>query len=85
LSCLWTAWSAAHKGGRTGPSSSLRAIVTQDLVVILSFHDDPKTRARALSAGAIAFVGKQEPSEMLLTVIRHAVTLLAGRYSFDAA
>ena len=65
--------------------SSLRAIVTQSLVVILSFHDDPKTRARALSAGAIAFVGKQEPNETLLTVIRHAVAQWAGRHLFDGA
>jgi len=64
--------------------SSLRAIVAQSLVVILSFTDDPKTRARALSAGAIAFVGKQEPSETLLTMIRHAVVQWAGRHSFDA-
>lgn len=65
--------------------SGLRAVVTQSLVVILSFYDDPKTRARALSAGAIAFVGKQEPSETLLTVIRHAVAQWAERYSPDTA
>ncbi|MBO0876543.1 MAG: response regulator transcription factor [Pseudonocardia sp.] len=39
-------------------------------VVILSFHDDIETRARAWVAGAAAFVAKHELEPVLLRTIR---------------
>jgi DNA-binding NarL/FixJ family response regulator len=41
-------------------------------VVMLSLHDDQLTREAAADAGAVAFVGKQEPDDKLLAAIRMA-------------
>jgi DNA-binding NarL/FixJ family response regulator len=41
-------------------------------VVILSLHDDTATRALAFAAGARAFVGKHESSDVLYKAIRTA-------------
>jgi DNA-binding NarL/FixJ family response regulator len=51
---------------------ALRAIAPSSAVVMLSIHDDMVTRARALRAGAVAFVGKDGTTEMLLAAIRQA-------------
>lgn len=39
-------------------------------VVVTSIYDNAATRARALAAGAAAFVGKQEPIDTVLAAIR---------------
>ena len=42
-------------------------------VVILSIYDDDATRQRAHLAGAAAFIGKYEPTDVLVQAIRNAV------------
>ena len=54
-------------------TAKLRAVAPACAVVILSLYDDARMRAQAQAAGAVAFVGKQEPGEKLLTTIRRAV------------
>lgn len=50
---------------------ALRRSVPRSRVIMVSLYDDPATRARAVEAGAAAFVGKHEVgSEALLTAIR---------------
>lgn len=41
-------------------------------VVMLSLHDDTRTRESALAAGAAGFVAKHEPQEALVEAIRRA-------------
>ena len=53
-------------------TAELRTVAPACAVVILSLYDDAKMRAQAQAAGAVAFVGKQEPGEKLLTTIRRA-------------
>jgi DNA-binding NarL/FixJ family response regulator len=48
------------------------------VVIILSFHDDRATRARAFAAGASAFVSKHTVSDHLLEDIRQAVATAAA-------
>ncbi len=50
----------------------LRQIEPKIKVIILSIYDDSSTRAQALSAGAVEFVGKHDPAEALLAAIRRA-------------
>ncbi len=45
-------------------------------VVIVSMHDDQARRARALAAGAVAFVGKHEIDTALTDAIRTAAAQL---------
>jgi DNA-binding NarL/FixJ family response regulator len=52
-------------------TASLRT-VSRCGVVILTIHDDPETRRRALVAGAHAFIGKHEAVEALPAAIRAA-------------
>jgi DNA-binding NarL/FixJ family response regulator len=47
-------------------------------VVILSLHDDQATIDRALAAGAVAFVGKQQTDGNLLGAIRMAAEKAKG-------
>ncbi|HET7738882.1 MAG TPA: response regulator transcription factor [Tepidiformaceae bacterium] len=49
---------------------ALRAEAPDRKVIVLTLHDDPATRREAADAGAGAFVGKQEGSTRLVTVIR---------------
>ncbi|MEZ4480313.1 MAG: response regulator transcription factor [Dehalococcoidia bacterium] len=44
-------------------------------VVVLSMHDDARTRAQSVEAGAASFVAKSEPCERLVD----AILLAAGR------
>ncbi len=53
-------------------TARLRDVAPQCAVVILSLYDDAKSRALAQAAGAVAFVGKQEPNETLLATLRQA-------------
>ncbi len=53
-------------------TSTLRRIVPQSAVVILTLHDDTLTRQRAQNAGAVAFVAKHETDTVLLSAIRQA-------------
>jgi len=56
----------------------LAARVPQAAVVILSLHDDQGTIDRALAAGAVAFVGKQQMDSDLLGAIRMAAETTKG-------
>jgi DNA-binding NarL/FixJ family response regulator len=58
-------------------AAALHKICPRTSIVVLSFHDDAPTRARAQQSGAAAFVAKCGPPEALLTAIRQ----LAGRRS----
>ncbi len=55
-------------------TAALRAALSQSAVVILSTHDDPRTRARAQAAGAVAFVEKRGTIDILLATIRQAAS-----------
>ncbi len=59
-------------------TARLRGADPKCAVVILSLYDDAKTRAAAQAAGAVAFVGKQESSETLLTAIRQATQAVSS-------
>jgi DNA-binding NarL/FixJ family response regulator len=48
----------------------LHKICPDTSVIVLSIHDDAITCARAVEAGATAFVAKSLPNEMLLATIR---------------
>jgi len=56
----------------------LAARVPQAAVVMLSLHDDQGTVDRALEAGAVAFVGKQQMDGDLLGAIRMAAETTKG-------
>jgi DNA-binding NarL/FixJ family response regulator len=49
---------------------ALHRIDPRTSIIILSFQDDPLTRARAADAGAAAFVAKSMPTDTLLVTIR---------------
>jgi two-component system, NarL family, response regulator DesR len=49
---------------------SLRELLPAARCVILTLDDTPQQRRRALSTGAIGFVGKHEPTDVLLAAIR---------------
>lgn len=53
-------------------TSALQGMVPQSVTVMLSIHSDHVTRARAKTAGAIAFVEKLGSAEELLSAIRQA-------------
>lgn len=53
-------------------TETLRSVEPRSQVITLSLHDDALTRARARSAGALAFVAKHEPVDILLAAIRRA-------------
>ncbi|MDQ2683372.1 MAG: response regulator transcription factor [Chloroflexota bacterium] len=58
-------------------TAELRRSAPEVAVVMLSLHDNDLNRAKAALAGAVAFVGKQEPDQVLLSAIRAA----AGSHS----
>ncbi len=51
-------------------TAALRREMSECAVVVLSLYDDPETRARALSAGAAAFVPKHRVKDALLATVR---------------
>ncbi len=51
-------------------TADLRAMLPSSSVIVLTLHDDPQTRERALNAGAAAVLGKHEGDEALLSAIR---------------
>lgn len=53
-------------------TAALRRAVPRCAVVILSIHDDARTRARAQAAGAVAFVVKRGTTDALMGAIRSA-------------
>ena len=57
---------------------TLHAVAPGSAVVILTLRDDAATRARALVAGAAAFVAKHQVEETLLTAIRR-VAIAQGK------
>lgn len=48
----------------------LREVLPNACCVILTLDDTPQQRRRALSTGAAGFVGKHEPTDVLLAAIR---------------
>ena len=56
-------------------TTALRATTPQSAVVMMSIHDDARTRARAEAAGAAAFVEKSGTLEVLLATIRQIVEI----------
>lgn len=51
-------------------AKALRTMAPPVTVVMSSIHDDARTRYRAKTAGAAAFVGKQEGVDLLIDTIR---------------
>ena len=51
-------------------TGALHRIKPRIQVIVLSIHDDERTRTRAKKAGAVAFVAKSTPPEALLSAIR---------------
>ena len=51
-------------------TAAVRAAAPGTAVVVQSLHEDAPTRARALAAGAVAFVGKETGETELLDAIR---------------
>jgi len=51
-------------------ASALHLICPRSSIIMLSIHDDARTRELAENAGAAAFVAKSLPTEMLLATIR---------------
>lgn len=49
------------------------------VIVMLSLHDDPASRARALAAGATVFVAKHEADALLVDAIRQVAVGAGGR------
>jgi len=56
-------------------TTALRATIPQSAVVLMSIHDDARTRARAEAAGAAAFVEKSGTLEGLLATVRQIVEI----------
>ena len=65
----------APRMDRLAAASALRLICHKAPVILLSLHDDPRTRARAEDAGAVAFVAKSMPSDTLLATIRQVAQM----------
>ncbi len=53
-------------------TAALRRVVPYSAVVILSIHDDARTRGRAQAAGAVAFEEKRGTTDALVAAIRQA-------------
>ncbi len=49
---------------------TLQTACPQAAIIVLSIHDDAKMRGDAAAAGAVAFIAKSMPVDMLLTAIR---------------
>jgi DNA-binding NarL/FixJ family response regulator len=60
-------------------TTTLRRVVPQSAVVILSIYDDAHTRGRAQAAGAVAFVEKRGATDALLAAIRLAPAQAGNR------
>jgi len=56
-------------------TTAIRANTPQSAVVMMSIHDDARTRTRAKAAGAAAFVEKSGTLEVLLATIRQIVEI----------
>ncbi len=56
-------------------TTALRANCPQTAVVMMSIHDDARTRTLAHTAGAAAFVEKSGTLEVLLATIRQIVEI----------
>lgn len=57
----------------------MQAISPQSAVIILSLYDDAHLRTEARAAGAVAFVGKHEGIDILLTAIRQFAERVRNR------
>jgi len=63
-----------HLGGASGIELAERLAASGDAtpVIFISAYDEPEIRARALAAGCVAYLGKSESGEAVLTAIRQA-------------
>ena len=59
-------------------TSALHRVRPQARIIILTIHDDERTRARAEKAGAAAFITKTMPLDALLSAIRRVAEQLGG-------
>ena len=59
-------------------TSALHRVRPQAAIIVLTIHDDERTRARAEKAGAAAFIAKTVPPEALLSAIRRVAQQLGG-------
>lgn len=65
-------------------TAALHAVAPTSAVVILSMHDDNLIQARAIAAGAAAFVSKHQALDVLVTVIRQVAGSNPARQSLVA-
>jgi DNA-binding NarL/FixJ family response regulator len=65
-------------------AAALQAAAPQIAIVMLSLHDDPRTRARAAANGAAGFVSKQANDQSLIDAIRAAASRRNGHGGFAA-
>lgn len=63
-----------HSHDSTGLIQQFLAAAPGSRVIVVTLYDDARHRSKALAAGAIAFVPKQESPERLLTAIRAAAS-----------
>lgn len=68
--------------GRSGPdvTKELAALVPDSQVIILTIHDDERSREWARAAGAAAFVSKQAEDKILLQTIRKLANRSKGNH-----
>lgn len=55
-------------------TQAFHRISPQSAIIVLSIHDDDRTQALALAAGAAAFVAKSMPPYALLAAIRRVAS-----------
>jgi DNA-binding NarL/FixJ family response regulator len=60
-------------------TQALVSLMPKPVVIMLSLHDDPHTRARALAAGAAAFVVKRSGAAALVEAIRQSTAQFPSR------
>jgi two-component system response regulator DegU len=65
-------------GGGIAATARLREALPRVPVIILTLHDDERTRADALAAGAAAFVSKTSDDSVLVNAIRQAAGAAAN-------
>ena len=71
-------------GGMSGLELSRRLADVRDFtpVIFITAHDEPEMRAQAVASGCAGFFKKNDPAEVVLECIRHAV---GGGHHGDSA
>jgi DNA-binding NarL/FixJ family response regulator len=65
-------------GGGIAATARIRQSLPRVPVIVLTLHDDERTRADALAAGAAAFVSKTSDDSVLVHAIRQAAAAAAN-------